>query len=507
MTAFVLVPGAHTGGWVWEEVAGRLRESGAGAYPATLTGMGGPGDPAGAGTGLETHIDDLVRLIDGLDAPRVVLVGHCYGIHPALGAAGRRPERISRIVHLDTGIPRDGDPPLALVPDGTVRERLSRADGQDGGDGGDGGGLLPPPSPDGWRRWGSTAGVPEEALERLARLAAPQPADTLTQPLRLAESVSRIPATGVLCTANGPGIAAVEAMVGLGDPRFPALTDPRVDFFELATGHWPMLSAPGELAAVLLRAAAGEGHRIPPPQDERSAHLRPFVLDVPEARRERTRRVDLHLPEADGPRPAVVFVHGGPVPPEARPTPRDWPAFTGYARYAASLGAVGATVDHRLHDIADYGRAAEDVREAVRLVRADPRVDGNRIALWFFSGGGLLSAHWLAAPPPWLRCLAATYPLLAPPPGWPVDASRFHPATALRTAGRLPVVLTRVELELPELAVSIQDFLTAAERCEAAVEVIDVPGGHHGFETVDHTEPARRAVDRAMRSVLGHLRN
>ncbi|MBN3928117.1 alpha/beta hydrolase [Streptomyces verrucosisporus] len=500
MTAFVLVPGAHTGGWVWEEVAGRLRESGAEAHPVTLTGMCGPGDPAGAGTDLETHIDDLVRLIDGLDALRVVLVGHCYGIHPALGAAGRRPERIARIVHLDTGIPRDGAPALALVPDGTVRERLSRADGLDGG-------LLPPPPPDGWRRWGSTAGVPEEALERLARLAAPQPADTLTRPLRLNESVSRIPATGVLCTANGPGIAAVEAMVGLGDPRFPALTGPRVGFFELATGHWPMLSAPGELAGVLLRAAAGEGHRISPPQDERPAHLRPFIVDVPEARRERTGRVDLHLPEADGPRPAVVFVHGGPVPPEAHPTPRDWPVFTGYARYAASLGAVGATVDHRLHDIADYGRAAEDVRGAVRLVRADPRVDGDRIALWFFSGGGPLSADWLAAPPPWLRCLAATYPLLAPPPGRPVDAARFHPATALRTAGRLPVVLTRVALELPELAATVQEFLAAAEHCEASVEVIDVPGGHHGFETVDHTEPARRAVDRAMRSVLGHLRN
>ncbi|CAL9409356.1 hypothetical protein SUDANB106_01635 [Streptomyces sp. enrichment culture] len=504
MTAFVLVPGAHTGGWVWEEVAARLRESGAGAYPVTLTGMGGPGDPAGPGTDLETHIGDLVRLIDGLDAPRVVLVGHCYGIHPALGAAGRRPERIARIVHLDTGVPRDGEPALALVPDGTVRERLPRAAGRGGGHGD---GLLPPPSPDGWRRWGSTAGVPGEALERLARLAAPQPADTLTRPLRLTEAVSKMPATGVLCTANEPGIAAIEAMVGLGDPRFRALADPRVDFFELATGHWPMLSAPGELAGVLLRAAAGEGHRIPPPADERPAHLRPFVLDVPEARRERRGRVDLHLPGADEPRPAVVFVHGGPVPPDARPTPRDWPAFTGYARYAASLGAVGATVDHRLHGIADYGRAAEDVREAVRLVRADPRVDGDRIGLWFFSGGGLLSAGWLAAPPPWLRCVAATYPLLAPPPGWPVDASRFHPATALRTAGRLPVVLTRVELELPELATSMREFLAVAEHSEAAVEVIDVPGGHHGFETVDHTEPARRAVDRAMRSVLGHLRN
>ncbi|WP_308314770.1 hypothetical protein [Streptomyces sp. CNQ085] len=69
------------------------------------------------------------------------------------------------------------------------------------------------------------------------------------------------------------------------------------------------------------------------------------------------------------------------------------------------------------------------------------------------------------------------------------------------------MALTRVKLELPELASTIADFLTTAEHCAATVEVIDVPGGHHGFETVDHTEPARRAVDRAMRSVLGHLLN
>lgn len=34
---------------------------------------------------------------------------------------------------------------------------------------------------------------------------------------------------------------------------------PGVTFFELATGHYPMLSTPAELADVLVRAAAGEG--------------------------------------------------------------------------------------------------------------------------------------------------------------------------------------------------------------------------------------------------------
>ncbi|MGX8903960.1 alpha/beta hydrolase [Streptomyces netropsis] len=499
MTAFILVSGAFTGGWVWEEVAARLEESGAEVYPVTLTGMGDCRGTAGPGADLETHIEDLVRLIDQVRAPEVVIVGHCYGIHPVLGAADRRPERIARIVHLDAGMPRDGDPALELVPDRVVRDRLLRAEQAESG------GSVTPPSHDEWQRWGSTAGIPAQALERLVRLAAPQPLGTLTQPLRLSGATSGLPMTGVLSTANGAGIAMVESLVGLGDPRFRALVDPRVSFFELDTGHWPMLSTPDELAGVLLRAAAGEGHRLAAPS-EQPAHLRPFLMEVPERPRERVGRVDLYLPDTDRPRPAVVFVHGGPVPADARPTPRDWPAYVGYGRYVASLGTVGVTLDHRLHDLADYERAAEDVAEAVELIRADPRVDGERVALWYFSGGGLLSADWLAAPPPWLRCVAATYPILAPLPNWGLS-DRFRPAAAVRAAGPLPIVLTRVGLESAAIARTVEEFLAAATECEADVEVIDVPLGRHGFETIDHTEQARQAVDRAVRSVLAHLRN
>ncbi|MFD8590310.1 alpha/beta fold hydrolase [Streptomyces sp. NPDC059637] len=528
MTAFILVPGTFTGGWAWEEVAARLRASGAEAHPVTLTGTGDGRNPAEPGTDLETHVADLVRLIDGVDDPEIVMVGHDYGIHPVFGAADRRPQRIARIVCLDVAVPRDGDPALVSVPDQALRDRLleqqdgragagQAGDGQAGdepaGDGPSGdepagdGRWVAPPAPGEWARTGSTDGVPADALDRLARLAAPQPLGTLVQPLRLTGAAAGIPTTGVLCTANGASIAMVEALVGFGDPRFLELTRPGVTFFELATGHWPMLSRPDELAEVLIRAAAGEGHVLAAPADRRPAHLRPFLLDVPERPRERTGRVDLHLPDADGPRPAVVFVHGGPVPAEARPTPRDWPTLVGYAQYVAGLGAVGVTLDHRLHDVADYGQAAGDVAEAVELVRADPRVDGERVALWFFSGGGPLSADWLAAPPSWLRCVAATYPVLAPLPGWGHFDSRFRPVAAVRTAGRLPVVLTRVGKEDAGIAATVEEFLAAAGECGADVEVVDVPNGRHGFETIDHTEEARRAVDRAVRSVLAHLRD
>ncbi|MDX3093141.1 alpha/beta hydrolase [Streptomyces sp. ME01-24h] len=506
MTVFVLVPEAHTGAWVWEDVAGRLRESGTGAHPVALTGMAGSGRPAGPGTDLETHVEDVLHVVDSLDAADVVLVGHGYGIHPVVAAADRRPGRVARVVHLDAGLPRDGDPPLVLVPDQELRARLSAPSAPTAP--GDDAWSIAPPSRGTWEHWGSTAGVPAAALARLAADAAPQPARTLTTPLRLSGAATALPTTGVLCTANGSSIATVEGLVGLGHPALQALTDPRVTFFELATGHWPMLSTPGELAEVLMKAAAGEGHRIAA-TGEPPAHLRPFLLDLPERPRERHGRIDLYLPEpaaGRGPRPAVVFVHGGPVPAGARPTPRDWPAFAGYGRLAAASGAVGATVDHRLHELGDFPRAAEDLAEAVERVRADPRVDADRVALWFFSAGGLLSADWLAAPPRWLRCVAATYPVLAPLPNWGLAASRFRPAAAVYGAGALPIVLTRVGRERPEIAATVEEFLPAAEDAGADLEILDLPDGTHGFETTDHGHEARGVVERAMRTVLRHLR-
>ena len=55
------------------------------------------------------------------------------------------------------------------------------------------------------------------------------------------------------------------------------------------------------------------------------------------------------------------------------------------------------------------------------------------------------------------------------------------------------------------MSVTVAEFLAAAEETTADVEVIDLPGGEHGFEAVDRSEAALRAVERAMRSVLGHL--
>jgi acetyl esterase/lipase len=171
----------------------------------------------------------------------------------------------------------------------------------------------------------------------------------------------------------------------------------------------------------------------------------------------------------------------------------------------AAQGVVGVTLDHRLHGLGDWERAAQDVVAAVELARSDPRVDGNRVALWILSAGGLLSADWLAAPPPWLRCLAFCYPVLAPMPNWGMPEGRFRPAAAVAQAGTLPLVLVRAGRENPEIAVTVEEFLARAKEHGISPEVIDVPNGHHSFETVDPTEETRDALRSATRAVLSRL--
>ena len=236
-------------------------------------------------------------------------------------------------------------------------------------------------------------------------------------------------------------------------------------------------------------------------------YLQPFVLPVTEAQRRRDGNLDIYWPadHETGTTPVIVFVHGGPIPADLRPTPRDWPVYIGYGSLAASRGVVGVTVDHRLHSPAALPAAADDVAAAVEHARGLAGVDPGRVALWFFSGGGLLAADWLSAPPPWLRCIAATYPVLAPLPGGEPGA-RFRPVDAVRAAGALPILLTRVGRERADIAATVAAFTAEAELHHARLSVIDVPDGQHGFDMLDHDESSRAAVSQAMSWVVTALR-
>jgi hypothetical protein len=233
------------------------------------------------------------------------------------------------------------------------------------------------------------------------------------------------------------------------------------------------------------------------------AYLRPFVLGVldgPDVRVDRLGDIDFYRPAGTARTGAILFVHGGPGPADLEVMPRDWPVYRGYATAAARRGLVTAVVDHSLiHGLDHLVTAADEVEAAVGVLRSDPRVDPDRVGLWFFSGAGLLAGEWLDSRPDWLRFVALSYPLLATPPG--VD-DLVNSAEVIGKHKDLPVLLTRAGLERDELAGPVAEFVSAGG---SSLDIIDVPKGHHGFDMLDHTEESRAAVTKALDWAIAHL--
>jgi acetyl esterase/lipase len=232
---------------------------------------------------------------------------------------------------------------------------------------------------------------------------------------------------------------------------------------------------------------------------EQPPFLQPFVLPVDPVAPDHVDGVDYYLPSPseESPAPAVVLVHGGPVPAGIPERPPSWPAFRAYAALLAQAGAVAAVFEHSYHESDDLDRAFDDVEGLVARVRRHPAVDADRVLLWFFSGGGVLAGPFLSSPADWLAGVALTYPMC----GHRDDdggSDLTTPVDAVRAGCDVPLLLTRVEHERDWIVPSQRELLAAAERSGTDVEVIDVPGAQHGFETVDHTDPAREAITRGV---------
>lgn len=230
----------------------------------------------------------------------------------------------------------------------------------------------------------------------------------------------------------------------------------------------------------------------------------PFVLATTPRDPQNLGDTDLYLPDGDAAAGVIVFVHGMPYPPDW-PTPRTWPVYRGYGAAAAEHGFAGAVITHSGGGRPDYEHSAAKLAEALDAVRAHPRVDADRVALWHFSGGGPLSADYLRRPPAWLRCLALTYPLLEDLRDFGIPP-RLHPASAVAHSGGLPIVLTNPGLEKPDLAAAAARFTEAATEAAANLTVIDVPDGVHGFDFADHTQQSRDAVTEALDLVEAELK-
>jgi pimeloyl-ACP methyl ester carboxylesterase len=131
LTSFVLVPGAWHGGWVYAQVADGLRAEGHEAYSLTLTGVGERAHLLGATTNLDTHVQDVVAVLEAEQLEQAVLCGHSYAGMVISGAAERAANRIGGLVYIDAYVPSDGDSCWRLTTD-AFREIFVRGARPDG---------------------------------------------------------------------------------------------------------------------------------------------------------------------------------------------------------------------------------------------------------------------------------------------------------------------------------------------------------------------------------------
>ncbi len=247
MAIFVLVPGAWLGGWAWADVARALRGRGHDVYPVTLPGLGERVHLAGPQIDLETHVTDIVNVIEFEDLHDVMLIGHSYGGTPVTGAADRIPDRLARVIYVDSGPAQDGAAFLDILPP-PVREATERHVEEEGE-----GRRLPMPT---WEELEtlnrvSLAGLDEERRNTIRGRAVAQPFGTYAQPTSLTNPArTRLPHALITCSFP---LDQVRAMIASGHPWFRELAGSQWSFVELMTSHWPMFSAPDRLVDALDR--------------------------------------------------------------------------------------------------------------------------------------------------------------------------------------------------------------------------------------------------------------
>jgi pimeloyl-ACP methyl ester carboxylesterase len=242
MATFVLVPGFWLGGWAWRDVTRDLRAAGHEVHPVTLTGVAERAHLATPDVDLDTHITDIVNVIEYNDLHDVVLVAHSGASMPVTGAADRIPARVARIVYVDSGPMPDGMAGIDFN-DPQTRTQIEKQVESEGD-----GWRIPVPAFDPAADPVNLAGLTDEQLARMRERGTPHPYGAARQPLRRPEPLPTIPKSLI---ANTFSLEQVDALADSGNPVFALMAGPEWTRHALPTGHWPMFSRSAELATLL----------------------------------------------------------------------------------------------------------------------------------------------------------------------------------------------------------------------------------------------------------------
>ena len=222
----LLVAGLWLDGSAWDKVAAELEALGHRAVPITLPGQG-DGD---ASATLADQVDAVVGAVDAA-AGRPMVVGHSAACSLAWLAADARPGKVSKVV-LIGGFP---------VSDG--KAYFDPAPTKDG--------TMPFP---GWDEFEGpdSADLDDAAKLAFASAAIPVPEAVTRGVVRLADERRYDVPVALVC----PEFSPAQAREWIEHGEVPELAKSKeVSFINIDSGHWPMISAPVELARLLAQAA------------------------------------------------------------------------------------------------------------------------------------------------------------------------------------------------------------------------------------------------------------
>jgi pimeloyl-ACP methyl ester carboxylesterase len=227
----VLIPGLWLDGSSWDKVMPSLREAGHRTHALTLPGMESK-DADRSKISLRDHVDAVVTVIDSLDPGdgQVALVGHSGGGAIAHAAVDARPDRVVRVVYVDS---------VPLGEGAVINDEFPAENGE-------------VPLPD-WSRFEEEdlIDLDDEQRTTFRDHAIPSPAHVASDPQQLFdERRYDVPITVISCEFPS---AEILELIRQEDPYVRELAKVRdVDYVDLPTGHWPQFTRPEELGQVIL---------------------------------------------------------------------------------------------------------------------------------------------------------------------------------------------------------------------------------------------------------------
>ena len=115
----MLIHGAFQTAATWDLVAPRLEGAGRRVVVAALTGLESDASALTEIVALDTHIRDVVALLERDDLRGAVLVGHSYAGMVITGVAEHAQDRIAHLVYVDALVPEHGQSAMDILPEPT----------------------------------------------------------------------------------------------------------------------------------------------------------------------------------------------------------------------------------------------------------------------------------------------------------------------------------------------------------------------------------------------------